>query len=248
MNDSNLVPLLIAALLFSQSSPPGPAAAPGNQTHHYEKSFPIRENPMLILENTSVRGDTYIQVWDRQEIKVAAEIQSANTSVDATPLHDLLTVKLRRKGKVSADPVHFRVWVPTSCEVEVSGLSGKISVRGVRGRLKASTTDGDIELENLSGRTIDANSSTSGSITLSGPLDRSGTYHLYTATGRIVVTFRDPASFELDATSPEGHIQLDGFSMDSGRRSEHHVEGTIGSGQAVLMLRTVRGTIQLRKR
>lgn len=213
----------------------------------YEKTFTLGDHPMLILENSSVGGNIELHSWDRPEIKITAEIHSENTMVHATPAQGVLTVRLRRKGPVSAEPVHFWIWAPARCQVHLSSLSGKIVVRGIRAPLKAFTTDGDIELSEVSGQTVDATSSTSGNITLSGPLNYQGKYHLYSAMGRINVMFKDSASFTLDAATGTGRIQLDGFTLTNERRSERHIEGTYGDGRAILMLRTVQGLIRLQK-
>jgi len=249
MNQSNYVVLLIALLLTSAFQPPSRNlnASAKRQAQLYEKTFALGENPTLILENTSVQGNVEVHSWDRPEIKIAAEIHAANTFVEASSSTGALTVKLRRKGLVSTEPVHFRVWVPATCEVQLSSMSGKITVRGVRSRLKVLTTDGDIELLDVLGLNVDATSSTSGNITLSSPLNPQGKYHLYSTAGRINVVFKEPASFTLDAATEEGRIQLDGFRLANERRSESHVQGTYGDGQAILMLRTVHGFIQLQK-
>lgn len=249
MDQSNSVVLLIVLLLIlpfplSARSQNAPSKS---RVHYYEKSFALGDNPILTLENTSVHGNTEVQTWDRPEIKITAEIHSANMYVEASSSDGVLNVKLRRKGKVSTEPVHFRVWVPAGCEVELSSLSGKITVRGVRARLKALTTDGDIELLDILGQSVDAISSTSGNITLSSTLNHQGKYHLYSAGGRITVMFSEPASFTLDAATQEGRIQMDGFRLTDERRSERHVSGTYGDGQVMLILRTYRGPIQLRK-
>ncbi|MBI3950939.1 MAG: DUF4097 family beta strand repeat protein [Acidobacteria bacterium] len=205
------------------------------------------KNSTLILENTSIRGNIEVQAWDHPKIKLAAEIHAANAYVDSSLSNGVLNIKLRREGIVSTEPVHFWVWVPATCEVELSTVSGKITVRGVRARLKALTIDGNIELVDISSQNVDATSSTSGNITLSSPLNHQGKHHLYSAAGRIDVIFREPASFTLDAVTREGRIQMDGFNLSDGYRSDRHVEGVYGNGQAILMLRTVRGVIQLRK-
>lgn len=249
MNQGNYGVVLIALLLTFPLQPQsrGLHTALKNQPRHYEKSFTLGESPTLILENTSVKGNIEVQCWDRPEIKITAAIQPANTNVEATSSNGVLTVKLRRKGMVSTEPVHFRVWVPATAEMELSTMSGKISVRGVRARLKALTTDGDIELVDISGENVDATSSTNGNITLSSPLNHQGKYHLYSAAGQINVTFHEPASFTLDAATREGNIQMDGFRLNNERRMDRHIEGTYGGGQAILILRTYRGPIQLRK-
>jgi DUF4097 and DUF4098 domain-containing protein YvlB len=244
----HVVPLIALCLLSGfQSHPQRLNTSAKSPTQAYEKTFALGDNPTLILENSSVQGHIEVQAWDRSEIKITADIHSANTSVEASSSQGVLNVKLRRKGQVSTESVHFRVWVPASCEVHLSSMSGKIVVRGVRARLKALTTDGDIELVDVSGQNVDATSSTGGNIALSGPLNYQGKYHLYSAMGRINVVFKDSASFTLDAATGAGRIQLDGFSLTNERRSERHVEGTYGDGQAILMLRTVQGLIQLQK-
>ncbi len=222
-----------------------PTPSPGSR--HFEKVFPAGENATLILENTSVYGNVELKAWNQPLIKVVAEILSPHILVEATPTDRSVHVRLRRQGLVSVDSVHFHVWLPPHCEVELSSLSGKITVRGLRARLKASTTDGDIELIDISGESIDAISSTRGNITLIGPLDHEGKYNLYSGSGQVRVIFPATASFTLDAATREGRIDVEGFQLTEEHRSPHHLEGTYGEGVAVLMIRTYKGIIHLQK-
>lgn len=248
--EQRYVVCLTVCLLIWPLSPPlqQHRPTPSSGGRHVEKVFPAGENATFILENTSVYGNVELKAWDQPLIKVVAEILSPDILVEAIPADRSVHVRLRRKGLVSMDAVHFHVWLPPHCEVELSSLSGKITVRGLRARLKASTTDGDIELIDISGESIDAISSTRGSITLIGSLDREGKYNLYSGSGQIRVIFPATASFTLDAATREGRIDVQGFHLTEERRSPHHLEGTYGEGVAVLMIRTYKGTIHLQKR
>ncbi|MDW8239979.1 MAG: DUF4097 family beta strand repeat-containing protein [Acidobacteriota bacterium] len=217
------------------------------QPQPYEKTFAAHQISSLTLDNTSLHGNIEVQAWDRQEIKITAEIHAPHTFIEPNLSKGALIIKLRRKGLVSTEPVHFRVWLPPTCEVNLSTMNGKIVVRGVRTKLKALTTDGDIELIDTGGTWIDATSSMSGNIKLSGQLNHEGKYHLYSAMGRIDISFRDPASFTFDAATRQGRIQTEGVHLNGAQRSDHHVTGDYGQGHAILLVRTVSGTIQLRK-
>jgi len=234
--------LTIAPLLQAQSQ-----STASKPTHHFEKTFSLDEHPTLTVENTSIHGNVEVQAWDRSEIKISADIYSSNTRVEAIPVQGALNVKLRRTGTVSTDSVHFRIWVPAACAIELSSLGGKITVRGIRARLKASTTDGDIELTDVSGQSVDAMSSISGNITLSSAFGHQGKYNLYSASGKVSVVFPDPASFTLDAVTLEGNIEIEGFRLANEQRVGRHVAGMYGGGLAILMVRTHQGPIHLRK-
>lgn len=239
--------LVICLLITTVPLLAQPSAGRKTQPQTYEKTFPAHRISSLTVDNTSLYGNIEVQAWDRQDIKIAAEIHAPNIIIESRPMNGALTVKLRRKGLVSSEPVHFRVWLPPTCEVTLSTMHGKIVVRGVRTKLKALTTDGDIELIDTVGARIDATSSMSGNIKLSSQLNHESKYYLYSAMGRIDISFRDPASFTLDAATRQGRIQTEGFTLTGMQHSDHRLSGDYGQGHAILLVRTVAGTIQIRK-
>jgi DUF4097 and DUF4098 domain-containing protein YvlB len=142
--------------------------------------------------------------------------------------------------------VHFTVTVPPACEIEVSSMSGGITVRGVCSRLKVRTVDGNINLYDVCGQLVDARSSAKGQVTVSGSI-RQGRYNIFSLGGSIDVTFTEPTSFILDAATHGGRIEMNGFHLKNEKRSTYHLEGTYGDGQAILSLSTHEGHIRLRK-
>jgi hypothetical protein len=243
-----VVVVILFLLRFDQLSTVFQRASASKAVHRYERTFTLGPSPILTLENSSLQGTVRLEGWDRPEIRVTAEIHSPTTEVDASADNGALTIKLRHKPPISADPVHFVVSVPRACEIELSSMSGAITVRGVHSRLKARTVDGDISLTDVSGQYVDARSSTNGSISLSSKLTE-GRYNIYSGGGTIDVTFPESASFILDAATHEGRIEMDGFDLKKNEPpTPNHVEGTYSSGQAILNLSTHRGQIRLRKR
>jgi DUF4097 and DUF4098 domain-containing protein YvlB len=213
----------------------------------YETTFPVSAAPTLLVFNSSVRGSVNVKAWERQAIKVAADIYSPTTYVNASKSNEIVTVKLRRQGQTSADAVNFDVLVPADCTLEVSAVSGPIIIQGAQGKLKVRTADGNISLHEVSSKEIDASSSTTGNVLLSGELLPQGKYSLYSGKGVVEAILPENASFILDATTHEGRIEPEEFRFTSETRTASHVEGICGTGSASLKLQTHSGRIRVRK-
>ncbi|MEO0250217.1 MAG: DUF4097 family beta strand repeat-containing protein, partial [candidate division WOR-3 bacterium] len=196
----------------------------------------------------SLRGSIRIQTWDRREIKVLAEIYSSSVSVDASKLDEIITIKLRRRGRAAAEVVNFDFLVPPECAAEVSTIGGDITIEHVRGQLKVFTTDGNITLTGVSCQKIEAISCISGNIRLSGELVPQGRYSFYSGGGFIDVDLPESVSFTLYAATHHGRIDSEGFRFSSESRTPSHLEGVWGTGSSLLKLRTHSGSIRLRKR
>jgi hypothetical protein len=260
MNGTKLIAMtaLVGAVMTSGPISPADSRREGEQSapagshqaehpRRYETTFPVASNPTLVVFNSSIRGSVKVQSWERGAIKVSADIYSPTAYVNASKSNELVTIKLRRQGRMLADAVNFDILVPADCTVEVSTVSGPITIQGTQGRIKASTTDGNIELHDITSKNIDASSSTTGNILLSGELQPEGTYKLYTGKGVIEVALPENSSFTLDATTHEGRIEPEEFRFNSEARTASHVEGICGTGSAVLKLQTHSGRIRVRK-
>jgi DUF4097 and DUF4098 domain-containing protein YvlB len=224
---------------------PGPRQA--GRPRRYETTFPVIATPTLQVFNSSIRGSVNVKTWERRVIKVAADIYSPTTSVNASKSNEIVTVKLRRQGQTVADAVNFDIVVPADCVLEVSAVSGPITIQGAQGKLKVRTADGNIALQEVTSKEIDASSSTTGNVLLSGKLLPEGKYNLYSGKGVVEVVLPENASFILDATTHEGRIEPEEFRFSSEARTASHVEGICGTGSASLKLQTHSGRIRVRK-
>jgi len=144
--------------------------------------------------------------------------------------------------------------------LDVSTVDGSVDVVDVRGNIDCSTVDGSCELANVDGK-VEAGS-TDGSVTIHGKLhglrahtvdgsvyvtalegstDAEG-WRLSTVDGSISVTLPRSLSFDLEASSIDGHISVAGPAKFVSR-SHRKVVATLGEGGAPLSISTTEGSI-----
>lgn len=212
------------------------------------RTFPVGSTPSVVLMNTSLRGNVSVQAWARREIQLAMTVASSSAHVDIRFFNDVLTVKVQRRRATSLDAVDLEVKVPVDCAIEASTIGGKIRVHGVRGHMKLSTMEGDIELVDISSPNIDAMSVTTGRIVFSGNLHERGTYTFYSGAGTIEIAVPAQSSFTLDASTHEGRIEAEGLHLQTRTHTPSHLQGIAETGSALLKLRTHSGRIRVRHR
>lgn len=141
--------------------------------------------------------------------------------------------------------VEFAVRVPAGVnfvgrtvngEVEAASLSGDVEAYTVNGRVRISTTG------------LARANTVNGSITASvgkGNWTRPVAFH--TVNGSIRVALPAAAGAQLQAATVNGHISTDFPLAIRGRFSGKHISGTLGSGGPELSLKTVNGSIDIRR-
>ncbi|GBC81146.1 hypothetical protein HRbin10_00252 [bacterium HR10] len=226
-------PFMISAQARMGASPP----------RRLVRTFSVGRSPGVILVNSSLRGNISVQAWERWEIHL-----TATAPVDARFSNDILTVSVPKRRAIGSDAVDIDVKVPADCVVEASTIRGKITIRGVRGHLKLSSMEGDIELVDVASPNIDAMSVTAGRITFSGKLQERGTYTFYSGAGTIELLLPEASSFTLDAATHEGRIETEGLRLQSRSQTPSHLQGIAQTGSALLKLRTHSGRIHVRHR
>jgi len=148
-------------------------------------------------------------------------------------------------------------------------MSGNVRVNGVEsdGPLALSAMSGDLTIENLKARSVDANSisgsvtlksctcdrvhleSVSGDLEYAGQITRSGRYEIKTHSGGIRLIVPSVSGFEIDANSFSGDIAFDPpitTILSQGRKGPmpgRTAHGVIGNGGAFVELSSFSGDI-----
>jgi len=148
--------------------------------------------------------------------------------------------------------------------LDVSSGDGRILLSHIDGKVKAHTGDGSIHADEVSGD-IDADSG-DGSIEIAGKLSglnvRTGDgavqvealggsamktdWRLTTGDGRIVLRVPDAFGAQVDASTGDGRVRIEGLSHSTSSEDESDrraVRGTLGSGGQKLLLRSGDGSI-----
>jgi hypothetical protein len=151
------------------------------------------------------------------DIAGAVEARTGSGSIDAEGIGGDF------KGKTGSGSVRLTQSAPG--DVVARSGSGSIDLRGVQGSLRADAGSGGIRVE---GR-------------------QAGPWELDTGSGSIRIRLPENASFELDAESSSGDIDVDHAITVQGKISEDHLKGQVGDGGSLLHVRTGSGDIRIRK-
>jgi hypothetical protein len=171
-------------------------------------------------------------------------------------------------GDISLSKVTRAVEANTiSGDVSISDSSGRIRLRSISGDVEANnihpvgasddfsahSTSGDISLDDVSQARLTANT-TSGMITMTGRLAQRGSYDLNSFSGDVVLNIPADSSFKLNAISQQGSINTDFAIKSAGDEDSQNLlegrslTGTVGTGDASIMIKTFNGTVRLQKR
>lgn len=145
--------------------------------------------------------------------------------------------------------VNFRVQVPAGVELRFGTVNGNVTARDLQGDVHASTVNGNVEV------------STSGSAmahTVNGSIEASmgrvggGDLSFHTVNGGIEVGLPEGAGARVRAETVNGDFDTDFPLTIQGNVATRHwgpkkIQGTIGDGGPEIELRTVNGSIRLRR-
>lgn len=151
-------------------------------------------------------------------------------------------------GKTDHDDVRvdFTVRVPTGVRLVANTVNGAVEARGLKGDVSAGTVNGEIGVATTG--TVQA-SSVNGSIVARGGTGTwSGTRSFTTVNGSIEVVLPAATSADLEGETVNGSVRSDfPVTIDGGEWGPRSFSGTIGSGGGTLRVKTVNGTITIRR-
>jgi hypothetical protein len=211
----------------------------------FSKSFPVLPDSGS-LEIKANMGSITVVPAEGRTIQILA--RRAGNSITATQPSPQGMVYV----EVTNDtPIDLVVNVPSSTSLDVFCVkcSGGVIVRGLRGAIKINNTSGDIQLTGIRSAQVEARS-VSGNVSYSGEVQASGNYYLKSFSGRVDAALPVGAKFKLNASSGRGGIEVDpgDFQLTVERQTSHLVQGLVGSATATVTLRTLEGSIRIRKK
>ncbi|HEX2188685.1 MAG TPA: DUF4097 family beta strand repeat-containing protein [Longimicrobiaceae bacterium] len=197
------------------------AAAPQTDT-----TFTVQPNARLEVRNTG--GDITVRTWDRNAVRIEAE-HSSRTEVDVENTGAVVRVQARsRYGP--ANIVDYRITVPASMSLDLSGMHAEIDVQGVQGEVSAQSVQGDVTVRggrgNVNVRTVQGEvlvegaqgqvrgGSTSGDVRVVG-----STGEIYAETVSGAIYLERITSGRVEAGTVSGDVYYDGTVQPRGRYS-----------------------------
>jgi len=240
----------------------GPFLPAQDTTHRFD----VGEKPQLILKNMS--GEINIKSGKSGQVTITVLRVADPKDVEITQNGDRIRVKTRSGAgnKRSYRGASFEIEFPEKGELEISTLSGDVTVKGVSGYLRLRSVSGDIEVKRLSGRLAlhsvsgDVSMTETGAcevdaVSMSGDISYSrgslvgGDYSFSSTSGNVLVAYEQEASFSLSGRTISGTI-TDRSGAFKITRAEYSnitsVKGSVGSGDVRVQANSVSGNIRIR--
>lgn len=141
--------------------------------------------------------------------------------------------------------VEFTVLVPAGVNFIGKTINGDVEALGLDGDVQVGTVNGGID---ISTNGLAEASTVNGSITVSmDKADWDGTLDFTTVNGSVTIEMPADLNCEVSVSTVNGHIASDYPLTVEGRISPRHLKGTIGSGGRTLVVKTVNGSIDIRR-
>ncbi|MBD0369719.1 MAG: DUF4097 family beta strand repeat protein [Pyrinomonadaceae bacterium] len=217
------------------------------QKKTFSRRYPASRTVRISLKNGY--GTIQVQAWERDEIKLAADMDSPQARVIPEVSADSVEINVVRdnRSKDDSGEVNFRLFVPMNSTVDIETRRGNITVRDVRGAMVRAHiyTSGDIELTGIRAAVVMAEN-VSGDILFDGELVGGGKYEFKTYKGVINIRIPSDSDFRLVATAPSSRSITLGAFNTSGLKFNgdgRQVTGAVRGGSASLTINNYQGAI-----
>lgn len=234
-------------------------AAPVTAT--IEESRPLVATGEIVVDN--VNGPITIETWDNPEVRLVAT-KEARTEADLKALavriettDSRFTVKTEYLDKdgswlkkfTNTGSVRYVLTVPHTATLRrIETLNGPIQIANAHGRVTAKSLNGRITARGLR-HEVDLNT-VNGAITAEfDTIGEKQDVRLETDNGAIELRLPADTSAELDASTVNGGIANDfGLSASEENWVGHKLDARLGTGAGRIRLKTINGSIEIRKR
>lgn len=223
-----MVTMLLATLSAGALTGPvthaGMAAAEVASSQVSDTIIAVDRGARLDVDN--FRGEVIVRSWDRDAVRVHAEMSGRQT-LDVVRTASALRVR-PSAGRGGPEEADFEIDVPRWMNVRVEGVQVDVSIRGTEGEVSVETVGGDITVEG--GRGLINLRSIQGEIVLRGAAGQveiasvnedatvastSGELYVETTNGDVIL--HQIRSTTARASTVNGDISYDGTISDSGR-------------------------------
>ena len=219
--------------------------------HRVSKRYPASKDVRVELKN--LWGTITVESWNRDEIKLSADIESpkANLSPRQTADGFVIDVIGDNRGRIDIGNINFRLQVPVNSSVDLQTKRGNITVTNIRGGLVRAhvSSEGDITLTGISATQVFAQNLI-GDVFFDGEFARGGTYQFQSGKGNINIRIPADSAFNLVAAAPNRKITLGEFwnngfkTMGDGRK----VYGDVVDGRSKVVVTNFQGSITFIRR
>ena len=212
----------------------------------FTREYPAQPNIRVQLLNRS--GTIEVLAWEKRAVRVTATMESGSAKMSPEVSGDGFLIEVRRDNREDVGDINFKIQVPANSTVDISTMTGNITIRNVHGQMVRAhvSSEGDIELTGIRAQTVMAEN-TVGNILFDAELLRGGTYVLNSTQGDIQLRITAESGFRLTAVAPRTrNIDLNGFARLGEFEfvnEKRKVVGKVGDGGALLSTTNGRGSI-----
>lgn len=229
------------------------------------RTFKVQNHPKLSLGNVS--GDIHIAKGGDGQIAVKWTSTDDRITVSADQQGNEVEVKVEYPKNVHniKGEVSFTITCPDEADLEISSVSGDITVDGVAGKLELQAVSGNIALSDSAGelevQCVSGNlqltqigeaelsaQAVNGSIDYQGSLE-GGEYSFNTTSGNITLAVERNASFELSGQAMSGSVtsKFNGVEVTKQEYTGFKtLEGSVNGGKVKVDVSTISGNITIK--
>jgi hypothetical protein len=238
--------------LSSVNGPVSIASSSDNMVHVRAEKIVNRGNVSDVhFQVIQSGGDVHVcALWRRDSCDGDGMHSRGDGDDDDNDHHDVrvrFTVTVPAGVRVSAGTVNgeMRVHDVTS-DVSAMTVNGLVEVMNVGGEVRANTVNGRVDVSTRTGP-VRANTVNGDINVRMGSLARDGEMSFHSVNGSITVETPPGLDADVSLDTMHGSITSDWPVQLSGRFGPRHAEGTIGRGGRSIKLRTLNGSVELRK-
>lgn len=262
MRSRMLMMPLLAAVLSTAGCDLMTADLRAEQTAQWQKTYPITASGSVEIDN--VNGKIVVEPSSGPSIEVTAVKKAKGASDEAAKAAlDRITfaedvsgdhVKIEAKfphneGIFSggSGSVEFHVKMPASLNAKFSTVNGEVNIQGLSGRVTAETTNGGVKAQDISGQL--AASTTNGGLEIDLAKMPEGGVKLDCTNGGITVRLPKDAKATISASITNGGISTSDLAIEStGDNSRRKLDGRLNGGGPRLEIDGTNGGIKLSSR
>jgi len=221
------------------------SAAFAGTTEQQERHFPVRERPVVILDNI-VNGRIEVKSWKNPEV-VVTSTSADKVNIDIEQVGDRIDINASSTAPSSGPhdvEANFQLVVPEQTELQLKTQTGLILVEQVNGDMKLQSVAGDVHLKEVSGYIIVKTTGGSLVCTLC-----SGRLEFTSISGSAQIL--QPALNNVNLMTTTGNILYDGDFLRTGLYTMNSGRGLVevrfsGNDSFDLNAQTFRGTVDNR--
>src|SRR5919199_5822679 len=204
-------------------------------------------------DEVEVRGVKHWRRGDPEDVHFEVKRDGDNVTICALWFDnsecDADSYRTRGRGGHHDDndvSVTFTVRLPRGVKVLAATVNGSVEVRGAESEVVANTVNGRVDAE-TSGGPVEAHTVNGSLRVRMGSAEGDGDLEFATVNGSITVEGPRSLDADVEMSTVNGSVQSDYPLTVSGRFSPRNLHGTIGRGGLRMTLKTVNGSIELRK-